>query len=81
MLLVPKCRVNCIEGMVWSINDDDDDDGDDDGDDWKEEEEGWLCRYDDQQDYFDLNDTWNGRTASGDAYKPVYIERSKVGTE
>ena len=40
-----------------------------------------TIRYDDQQDYFDLNDTWNGRTASADAYKPVYIERSKVGRE
>ena len=35
-------------------------------------------RYDDQQDYFDLNDKWNGGKVSGDAYKPVYVERSKV---
>lgn len=37
-----------------------------------------ACRYDDQQDYFDLNDKWSGKKVSGDAYKPVYIERSKV---
>ena len=37
-----------------------------------------TCRYDDQQDYFDLNDKWSGKKVSGDAYKPVYIERSKV---
>lgn len=35
-------------------------------------------RYDDQQDYFDLNDKWNRGKVSGDAYKPVYVERSKV---
>lgn len=42
--------------------------------------EAWdESRYDDQQDYFDLNDKWNGGKVSGDAYKPVYVERSKVG--
>lgn len=35
-------------------------------------------RYDDQQDYFDLNDKWSGKKVSSDAYKPVYVERSKV---
>ena len=34
--------------------------------------------YDDQQDYFDLNDRWSGKQAAPDAYKPVYEERSKV---
>ena len=37
-----------------------------------------IRRYDDQQDYFDLNDKWSGKKVSGDAYKPVYVERSKV---
>ena len=35
-------------------------------------------RYDDQQDYFDLNDRWSGKKMDPNAYKPVYEERSKV---
>ena len=35
-------------------------------------------RYDDQQDYFDLNDKWSGKKMDPNAYKPVYEERSKV---
>ena len=36
------------------------------------------CRYDDQSDYFDLNDRWSGKKMDPNAYKPVYEQRSKV---
>ena len=35
-------------------------------------------RYDDQSDYFDLNDRWSGKKMDPNAYKPVYEQRSKV---
>lgn len=38
----------------------------------------WTCRYDDQSDYFDLNDRWSGKKMDPNAYKPVYEQRSKV---
>ncbi|KAK8826822.1 hypothetical protein WA556_004410, partial [Blastocystis sp. ATCC 50177/Nand II] len=33
--------------------------------------------YDDQSDYFDLNDRWSGKKMDPNAYKPVYEQRSK----
>ena len=35
-------------------------------------------RYDDQSDYFDLNDRWSGKKMDPNAYQPVYEQRSKV---